>query len=81
MKIAQFQDVARPKLVSVFQEGNICTTLPMYTRISEWVEVDFPPLPAESYLPHQLQALDQAERELREQLSKVTEARASLQPT
>lgn len=78
MKIAQFRDNVRPQLISIFQEGHVSTTLPMYTRVSEWVEIEFPPLPREDHVPQQLQALDREEQELRAQLNRISDARASL---
>jgi hypothetical protein len=79
MKIAQFRDTAN-SVVKILAEDDICATLPMYTRTSEWVEVDFPQLPPADYLPKQLQSLDREEQELREKLSRVSQARARLQP-
>jgi hypothetical protein len=80
MKIAQFQNVTMPHLAPrVFAEGDVSTTLSMYARISEWVEVEFPQLPEQDYVPRQIQALAQEEQDLREKLEKVTAARASLQ--
>lgn len=37
-----------------------------YARVSEYVEVDFPPLSDEAAIQQQLGALDRTERELRE---------------
>lgn len=83
MKIAQFRctNPALSQRVCVLEEGDLASTLPMYSRISEWVEVEFPQLPPESYLPHQLETLAREEQELREKLTRVTAVRASLQPT
>lgn len=33
MKIALFQDVVRPQLTVIFQEGHISSTLEMYARV------------------------------------------------
>jgi len=79
MKIAQFRDAAN-SVLKVMAEDDICATLPMYSRISEWVEVDFPQLPPADYLPRQLQTLDHEEQELREKLNRVAAARARLRP-
>lgn len=81
MKIAQFRDNVRPKLLSVLQEGSLSAGMDMYTRVSEWVEVDFPQLPPEAHMPQQLQALAREEAELREKLGRVAAIRASLQPS
>jgi hypothetical protein len=82
MKIAQFRDNVRPHISPrVFEEGDVSAALPMYARISEWVEVEFPQLPAEDYLPRQLQYLEHEERVLLEKLGKVNAARNSLQNT
>lgn len=51
-------------------------------RTTEWEEVTFRPLPAETTIPPQLAALDKAEAELRgrfqEKLNELTNRRASL---
>ena len=78
MKIAQFCDNIRPQLIQVFEEGNISASLPMYTRVSEWIDVEFPQLPAETHRPRQLEALNREEQELREKLSRVEAVRATL---
>ncbi len=78
MKIAQFQDNTRPQVISIFPEDHICMNLPMYTRVSEWVDVEFRPLPPSAYCAQQLRALDVKEQELRDSLREVAEVRASL---
>lgn len=82
MKIAQFRDTAN-RVTKVFAEDDISATLAMFTRISEWIEVDFPALPAETYRRQELQSLDREEQELRERLSRVAAVRTTLtrQPT
>lgn len=79
MKIAQFREVSHG-LTKVLAEDDVTSTLPMFTRVSEWVEVDFPQLPPADYRLRQIQALDREEQELREKLSRVSQVRAKLQP-
>lgn len=47
-------------------------------RISEWVEVEFPSLPAEDLVASQRAALDQAESRLHAALKRVQAERAKL---
>lgn len=53
-----------------------------YTRVSEYVDIDFPALPPEVVIEGQLKQLDTAETELRSQfqqkLNEIAEARAKL---
>lgn len=82
MRIAQFIAVAHPLVAPrILEENDLISTLPMYTRISEWVEVEFPQLPANDYRPRQLETLAKEEEELRQRLNTVAAARASLQAT
>lgn len=78
MKIAQFRSIEHG-VMKVFAEDDLMCTLPMYARISEWIEVEFPKLPVTDYLPKQIHALDQQEQELREKLGRLAMIRASLQ--
>lgn len=51
-----------------------------YIRLSEWVEVEFPPRDPQEHVPEQLASLDAAERELRlkfeQKLHEIADARA-----
>lgn len=53
-----------------------------YTRVSEFVEVEFPPRSAEEHVPEQLAVLDTAESELRSKfaakLAEISSERAKL---
>jgi hypothetical protein len=53
-----------------------------YTRVTEFAEVDFPPLPVGVVVEGKLAKLEEAEKELRNQFQKklndLTEARAKL---
>jgi hypothetical protein len=54
-----------------------------YARVSEYVDVEFPPLADEAVIKQQLDALDRTEQELREQfqrhLNGINDRRAELQ--
>lgn len=57
-------------------------TLPGYTRVTEWVDVEFPALPPEVIVPAQLTALDRQAEEVKAEfaakLREIADARASL---
>ena len=57
-------------------------TIEGYTRITEWVDVEFPDLGAEDLVPAQLAALDRKAEEVKAEftakLREIAEARASL---
>ena len=78
MRIALFQAPAHPQCPRVIAEDDITSRLSMYTRVSEWVDVEFQPLPPEDYLSKQREILAAEEQELREKLDRVAAARASL---
>lgn len=83
VKYAQFKDT---KLGTVMVVGRADDDLerPFLedVRISEWVEIDFPPLPLEDIVAAQLAALDAEQRTLVAQhlrdLEKIANARAKL---
>ena len=56
--------------------------LPGYTRITEWVDVEFPALAPEVIVPAQIAALDRRAEEVKAEfaakLREIAEARASL---
>lgn len=82
MKVALFKDItwqhSTPTPCSESME-----TLDMYARVSEYVEVDFPPLSTDAAVKQQLDALDRTEKELRNQfqqkLGGIENRRAELQ--
>ena len=57
-------------------------TIDGYTRITEWVDVEFPALPPEVTVPAQIAALDRKAEEVKAEfaakLREIAEARASL---
>ena len=57
-------------------------TIDGYTRITEWVDVEFPALPPEVIVPAQLTALDRQAEEVKAEfaakLREIADARASL---
>lgn len=82
MKIAKFQRVGDPGWLAIFEPhadgSDPCTDT--YIRVSEYVEIDFPPRAPEEIVPAQLAALDKAEQDLRAQfqlkLNEIADARA-----
>jgi hypothetical protein len=84
MKIALFKDVkydwSTPVAWSV-EDGS--ASLTGYTRVSETVEVDFPPLPKEEVARQSLDLLDAEELTLRsgfqQQLDSIKNRRAEIQ--
>lgn len=84
MKIAKFQRIGRPDWTAVF-EGHADGTdqlIDTFVRISEYVDVQFPPRPPEEVVPAQIAALDAKEKELRGEflakLNDIAEQRARL---
>ena len=84
MKIAKFQRIGHTDWFHVM-EARADGSDPLqdtFVRVSEYVEVDFPPRPAEEVVPAQLATLDKAETELRAQfqakLQEIAEQRAKL---
>lgn len=84
MKYAQFQDPKIPSLVSIVGREDDDLERPFLRdiRISEWVEVDFPPRAPEEIVPPQIAALDRQAEEVKAEfaakLREIAEARASL---
>ena len=87
MKIALFRDIGsgyetvwnRPAHDADNDDYCPCKT---YTRVSEWMDVEFVPLPADTLVGKQLATLDATERDLRAQfqlqLNDIAEARSKL---
>ena len=84
MKYAQFQDPKFPTLITVVSRDDDDLDRPYCNdiRISEWVEIDFPPLAPEQVIPAQLAALDREAEAVRQEsaarLRKIAERKASL---
>lgn len=84
MKIARFQRIGHADWFGVLeQRSDGSDPLPeSYVRVSEYLDIDFPPLPPEQIVPAQIAALDNAEAELRRQfeikLHEIAEQRAKL---
>lgn len=83
MKVAIFKSAVADYTTAYSQEaGEAMVQYQRYTRISEYVEVEFPPLPPETVVEGQLAALTGAETELRNQfeqkLSEIRTVRAKL---
>ena len=84
MKYAQFQDPKIPSLVSIVgrEDDDLERPFLQDVRISEWVEVGFPPRAPEEIVPAQLAALDrEAEAVLKkctDELHEIAERRATL---
>lgn len=79
MRIALFHAPAHPSCPRVMAEDDISCQLSMYTRVSEWIEVEFPPLPPENYLQKQRNILAAEEEELRARLATVSAERTRLE--
>lgn len=84
MKIAKFQRIGHTgwfHIMDAHDDGSD-PLQDSFVRVSEYVEVDFPPRPAEEVVPAQLATLDKAEQELRAQfqakLNEIAEQRAKL---
>lgn len=84
MKIAAFKSPNGVKHTSYFTDelGPTMVQYHFYVQASEFVDIEFPPLPVAVVVEGQIKQLDAAERELRERfqekLNELTEARASL---
>lgn len=84
MRIAIFRHhvSATIEYESVINEDGAKYRGPSSTRVSEWVDVDFPPCAADELVPEQLAMLDAAENELRakfqEKLNELAEQRSKL---
>jgi hypothetical protein len=64
------------------ESGKAMVEYQRYTQTSEYVDVEFPPLPTEVIVEGQLKQLDEAEKDLRNQfqqkLNELAETRAKL---
>lgn len=79
MRIAQFRADTHPKApLVVLEEDSVTSKLPMYTRVSEWTEIEFRPLPLEQHLPRRVRALDTEANELRSRLAQIESIRAAM---
>lgn len=86
MKIAKFQTTdTRFPWVTFFTQEDFERSAHFqkeYVQLSEWVDVDFPPLNQESVVQAKLRVLDAAEVELRQKFSKglidIADARSQL---
>lgn len=82
MKVAIFKSAVGYTTAYDHDTGEGMVKYSRYTRISEYVEVEFPPLPTETVVEGQLAALTGAETELRNQfetkLSEIKTERAKL---
>lgn len=67
MKIAKFQCIGHQDWFAVWEarEDGSDPCADSYVRISEYLDINFPPRPAEEIVPAQIAALDSAETELR----------------
>lgn len=83
MKYAQFKDPKFGYITIVAREDNdLDRPFLSDVRVSEWVDVNFPPLPQEDVVRGHLDALDAEQRKLVAEhlaaLQKIAEARAKL---
>lgn len=82
MRVAVFESPTGYTTAYSQDAGEAMVAYTHYTRISEYVEVDFPPLPIEAVVEGQLKQLDAAEQNLRtqfqEKLNEIATARANL---
>lgn len=82
MKVAIFKSVSGYTCAYDHEAGEAMVKYQRYTRITEYVEVDFPPLPLQAVVEGQLAALSDAETELRNQfetrLNEIKTERAKL---
>lgn len=89
MKIALFQDIQLNDITPVLHQPNYGTdeerenyTVTGYVRISEWIDIEFPPLSTDEVIQSQLKVIDEAEQEARrrfnEQLERFNGMRANL---
>lgn len=86
MKVAQFKSATSASLVMWYheQEGfnRWAWAQKEYVQLSEWVEVDFPPLQTAAIVEAQIRVLDaaavEAQQECARRLNELAEARAKL---
>lgn len=84
MKLAQFKTSAGGNHVMFCDDymGPLMVNLQGYVQLTEFVEIEFPPLPVETVVQGQLKQIDAAEQELGEKfqqkLNELAEARSKL---
>ena len=69
MKLAQFRSIGERSYESVLEEWADGSS--SYVRISEFVEVEFPPLHNDEVVQRQLDGLDRVEQALREKFQEA----------
>lgn len=82
MKVALFTSPSGYITAYNEESGKAMVEYQRYTQTSEYVEVEFPPLPVALVVEGQLKQLDEAEKDLRNEfqkkLNELAEARARL---
>ena len=82
MKVAVFKSPTGYTAAYSFDSGEAMIQYSHYTRIREYVEVDFPSLPVEVIVAGQIEQLDKVEQNLRNQfqqkLNELANERAKL---
>ena len=84
MKYARFQDPDIPNLTSIVEREDDDLERPFLgdIRVSEWVDVEFPPLAPEVIVPARIAALDRQAEEVKAEftakLREIADAKASL---
>jgi hypothetical protein len=83
MRVAQFRtDASGWTNISEESKGEACIEYSGWVRVSEYIEVTFPPLPPAVVVESQLKQIDAAEAELRtrfqEKLNELANERAKL---
>lgn len=63
MKIAQYLNL-KSNFTVIQEEGDYASTYPDYARVSEFIEVEFPPRAPEAVITEQLATLDKMEAEV-----------------
>ncbi len=84
-KLAEFKHIGdRGDYRTIWKQTMMHTdgTMPGYVRVSEWVEVDFPPRRDEAAIPEEVRQLDAKLEELKADFAKkvtaIEEAKANL---
>lgn len=83
MKLAAFKNAVGNHVSYLTEEmGQTMIDYHKYARVSEFVDIEFPPLPIQVVVEGQLKGLDAAEQHLRNEfqrkLNELAEARANL---
>lgn len=84
MKIALYKVILSESCSyeSIYDEMHAKFAINGATRISEWIDVEFPPRKPEEFIPEQIAVLDKAEQELRakfqQKLMEIAEQRGKL---